>query len=145
MPSIKLNLIIKASSDKVYESLTEQEHLKLWWTPDCKAEPKEGTEARFEFNPYGDYIVFDVEKLVTSKEVVWKVKDSKMMGTDEWEGTTVIFELKEENGDTDVKFVHMDWKSESECFKKCTDGWKHFINSLKSYLESGIGKPFVPK
>jgi len=145
MPEIKLNLTIKASLEKVYEALTEQKHLALWWTPDCKAEPKEGTEAKFKFNPYGDFIVFNIEKLDQDKEVVWKVIESKMMGTDDWQGTTVIFKLKGNNGNTDVSFIHEDWKSESECFKKCTDGWKHFMGSLKLYLETGTGNPFTGK
>ena len=145
MVDININVTINAPPQKVYEALTQEKHLKLWWTPDSKAEPKVGSEAKFEFKDYGDYIVFNVEKLEPNKLVEWKVTDSKMGGTPEWNGTTVSFELAEnENGGTDLNFIHKDWKDETELYKKCTDGWNYFVgDSLKSYLETGKGKPFT--
>lgn len=146
MPDIKLKVEINAGPEKVYEALTEQKHFELWWTPDCTVEPEVGTESRFEFNPHGDYIVLIVTKLEPNKLVEWKVTDSKMMGTPEWINTTITFELSEKDGKTELSFTHEDWKDETECFKKCTDGWKHFVaDSLKSYLETGEGKPFIGK
>lgn len=143
MPDIKLTVEINASPEKVYEALTEQKHLALWWTPECKVDSE---EARFEFNPYGDYVVVNIEKLEPNKLVEWKVEDSRMMKTGEWNGTTITFEIVEKDRKTELSFVHKDWKEETECYKKCTNGWTHFIvNSLKSYLESGVGQPFVAK
>jgi len=145
MPDIKLNIKINAEPKKVYEALTEQKHLALWWTPDCKAEPIEDSEARFDFNPYGDYVVVRVEKLEPNKLVEWEVTDSKMLATEDWIGTTITFELSGDNGSTNLNFIHKDWKSESKCFNKCTDGWAHFAgDSLKAYLETGKGKPHNP-
>lgn len=146
MPEIKFNIQINTSPEKVYESLTEQKHLAMWWTPDCTAEPEVGTDSRFEFNPYGDYIVLIVNKLEANKLVEWKVMDAKMMGTTEWINTVITFELSEKDGKTELSFIHKGWKEETECFKKCTDGWNHFVaDSLKSYLETGKGKPFNGK
>lgn len=146
MPDIELKVEINTSPEKVYEALTEQKHFELWWTPDCTVEPEVGTESRFEFNPYGDYIVLIVTKLEPNKLVEWKVTDSKMMGTPEWINTTITFELSEKDGKTELSFAHKDWKEETECFKKCTEGWTHFVaDSLKLYLETGKGKPFTGK
>ena len=32
----------------------------------------------------------------------------------------------------------------SACYEECVGGWKHFLGSLKTYLETGTGTPHVP-
>ena len=142
MSEIKINVKINALVEKVYEALTKEEHVKKWWTPDTSLDSEKG---RFEFNPHEDYVVVNVEKSEPNNVVEWKVTDSKMMGTNEWLNTKVIFELSEENGKTNRNFVHEGWKEETKCFESCTGGWNHFMNSLKSYLETGQGNPFSGK
>ena len=141
MVDINLNVNINAEPGKVYEALIEEEHFKAWWTPDVKIE---NNKIRFEFNPYGDYVVVEVVKKEQNL-IEWKVTDSKMLQTDDWVGTTITFEINKSDNGTDLVFVHTNWKSETECYKKCTDGWQHFIGSLKSYLETGKGQPFKPE
>ena len=146
MPDINLNITIKASLEKVYEALTEQKHLALWWTPDCSAEPKVGSKAKFEFKGANFYNVMEIVKLEPNKLVEWKCIEVGDDNNKEWEGTSVIWEISEDNGATNLSMVHKDWKEETELFKRCTDGWQHYAGkSLKSYLETGKGEPYTPK
>jgi uncharacterized protein YndB with AHSA1/START domain len=147
MVDIKHNVTINADPSLVYEALTEQKHIALWWTKDNILEPKAGSIGKFEFKEFNDWADILVEKLEPNKLVQWKVTGGKMMQTDDWRGTTIIFKLSNnEKGGTDINFMHEDFKSETECYKKCVEGWHHFIVvSLKSYLETGKGVPFSGK
>jgi len=146
MADIVQSYTIKVSPEKVYEALTQEAHLKLWWTPDCKAECVVGGTANFEFNPFGDYCNMKVTKLEENELVEWNCVESTMMKTKDWVGTTIRFELSANDEDgTNLNFIHSGWASETDCYKKCVDGWAHFLGeSLKAYLETGKGQPFDP-
>ncbi|MBI2667767.1 SRPBCC domain-containing protein [Candidatus Woesearchaeota archaeon] len=141
MADIRVDAIINVSPERVYEALTKKDHIEKWWTKDCSIDSKEGGEARFEFNPYGDYVIVQIKKL-NPDLVEWKIIDSKMMGTGDWVDTNIKFEIKKDDGKTELNFLHENFKEETECYKVCIDGWNHFINSLKLYLETGKGTPF---
>jgi uncharacterized protein YndB with AHSA1/START domain len=142
MAEIKINLLINVSPEKVFEAITEEKHVKKWWTPDTKLGDEKG---RFEFNPYGDFVIVDVLKSEPEKLVEWEVTDSQMLKTKDWIGTRIKFGLSESEGKTNLNFSHENWEEETECFKECTKGWGYFLNSLKSYLETGKGTPFEAK
>jgi len=146
MTEIKQSYALNVSSEKVFDALTQEAHLKLWWTPDCKAECVVGGTANFEFNPYGDYCNMKVSKLEEYKLVEWECVESTMMKTKDWVGTTIRFELSStDQGGTNLEFTHSGWPGETDCYKACVDGWAHFLGkSLKAYLETGKGQPFDP-
>jgi hypothetical protein len=67
--------------------------------------------------------------------VLWQVID----GPEEWLGTKVSFDLKQ-NGDwTIVLFKHQGWKEPVEFMHHCSTKWGVFLLSLKSLLETGKG------
>ena len=146
MPDIKLNITINASTQQVYEALTEEKQLKAWWTQDCSAKPEVGSKAEFEFKGADFYNVMEITRLEQNKLVEWKCVEAGNESNKEWEGTSVIWEISDDNGKTKLSMIHKDWKEETELFNRCTDGWNHYAGkSLKSYLETGKGEPWVPK
>jgi uncharacterized protein YndB with AHSA1/START domain len=145
MPDITIDIDIHAPPNDVYEALTSQNHVEHWWTPDTVLEPAEGTQASFQFRPHGDFAVVTIEKLEPPGHVRWLVTESLMMQTDEWVHTAIDFELSETEKGTALHFEHSGWKEESECYQKCTDGWRHFLDSLTHYLETGKGTPHDPE
>jgi len=146
MVEIKNTFTYSVPPEKVYAALTEQEQFKQWWTPDAVAKAQVGTQARFEFNPYGDFCVMKITALEPNKVVEWQCVSGKMMGTEEWVGTTITFTLTPSSEGTTLTFSHSGWKDTTECFEKCTQGWAHFLgDSLKQFLETGTGQPFKPE
>jgi len=142
MPEIKISIEINNVVEKVYDAITKEENVKGWWTSDTTLDSEKG---RFGFNPYGDFVDIIVEKLEPNKVVEWKVIDSVMLKKNEWVGTFIRFELSENKGKTILNFTHSGWLEKSKVFNSCTNGWNHFLKSLKSYLETGYGKPFKSK
>ena len=61
----------------------------------------------------------------------------------EWIGTTINFELKENNKQISLRFSHLNWTEESEFYGFCNYSWGRFLESLKSLCEMGTGNPYT--
>ena len=136
MADIRHLLTIKAPASKVYEAVTSQKGLQNWWTTKVKGNSKEGEQLQFGFDP--DYAKsFDVKKS-NRKNVEWKCTNAHP----EWIGTTVRFDLEENNGATTVRFAHDGWKNETDMYALCNFHWGKYMQSLQSYCENGSGQPY---
>ena len=79
----------------------------------------------------------EVLELDPDKRVLWQVVD----GPQEWIGTTVSFDLRQEGDWTIILFKHQGWKEPVEFMHHCSTKWGVFLISLKSLLETGKGAP----
>ena len=123
------------SPDKVYEALTTIEGLAGWWTDDTTGTAEVGGVVQFRFPPGG----FDMEVVEQrpNESVEWKVVD----GPEEWIGTTVNWQLRQDGDYTIVMFRHKDWKEPVEFMHHCSTKWATYLMSLKSLVETGKGAP----
>jgi uncharacterized protein YndB with AHSA1/START domain len=137
MPDILHKIGIKSSSlDDVYKALTTIEGLSGWWTSDTRGENKLGGIIQFRFGNGG----FDMKvlELQPAKQVQWQVVD----GPEEWLGTKISFDLKQNDDWTIILFKHKGWKEPVEFMHHCSTKWAVFLLSLKSMLEVGKGVPW---
>jgi uncharacterized protein YndB with AHSA1/START domain len=121
---------------KVYDALTTPEGLAAWWTVDTKGSGEVGGVLEFRFPPVGGFDMQVVE-LRPAEQVVWRVID----GPDEWVGTTIGFDLRQNGDYTVVLFKHEGWKEPVEFMHHCSTKWGSFLMSLKSLVETGEGAP----
>ncbi|MFZ0424424.1 MAG: SRPBCC domain-containing protein [Xanthobacteraceae bacterium] len=128
--------IRSAATDDVYNALTTPEGLSAWWTSDTQGDSKIGGVLQFRFGNGG----FDMKvlELEPAKRVLWQVVD----GPQEWLGTTISFDLKQQGDWTVVLFKHQGWKEPVEFMHHCSTKWAVFLLSLKSLLETGKGRPW---
>ena len=127
---------IKSPLDEVYRTLTTCEGLSDWWTNDTQGDSKEGGVIKFRFAGRG-FFDMKVVELDPAKRVLWQVAD----GPQEWIGTRISWELKQEDGYTIILFKHLGWKEPVEFMHHCSTKWAVFLMSLKSLLETGKGAP----
>jgi uncharacterized protein YndB with AHSA1/START domain len=131
---------IKSSLSNVYDALATREGVAGWWTNDTRGESKVGGVLKFTFND-GEREVgafeMKVLELQPSKRVLWQV----ISGADEWIGTKISFELKQEADYSIVLFKHEGWKEPVEFMHHCSTKWGSFLLSLKSLVETGKGAP----
>lgn len=126
-----------ASPDNVYRTLTTRDGLAGWWTTDTKGEGDQvGNIIEFRFG--NDGFDIKVKKLQAPTQVEWEVLD----GPQEWIGTTISFELKQEGDYIILLFKHLNWKEPVEFMHHCSTKWAIFLMSLKSLVETGKGAPF---
>jgi uncharacterized protein YndB with AHSA1/START domain len=126
---------ITSSPDNVYAALTTIDGLADWWTEDTKGDGTIGGVIHFQFAPGGfDMKVLDAQP---AELVLWEVVD----GPEEWIGTHVRFELKQEDDFTIVLFSHTGWREPVEFMYHCSTKWATFLMSLKKLVETGAGEP----
>ncbi|MGZ4533205.1 MAG: SRPBCC family protein [Mycobacteriaceae bacterium] len=126
---------VTSSPDNVYEALTTTKGLSGWWTTNTQGEGHVGGVLQFRFGAGG--FDMNVLELDHGKRVLWEVVD----GPDEWIGTHVSWDLKQEDDQTTVLFKHLGWKEPVEFMHHCSTKWAVFLLSLKSLLETGTGAP----
>jgi uncharacterized protein YndB with AHSA1/START domain len=126
---------VNAPPEDVYEALTTTEGLSGWWATDTKGDGQVGGMLQFRFIKGGfDMNVVEADQ---AKHVLWEVID----GPEEWVGTRVSWDLKEEGDQTTVLFKHAGWKEPVEFMYHCSTKWAVFLLSLKSLVETGTGAP----
>src|SRR6266436_4972770 len=109
---------IKSSSlDDVYKALTTIEGLSGWWTDNTQGESKVGGVIQFRFGAGG--IDMKVLELHPAKRVLWQVVD----GPQEWIGTKISFDLRQEADWTIILFKHQGWKEPVEFTHHCSTKW----------------------
>ncbi|TWD84184.1 activator of Hsp90 ATPase-like protein [Kribbella amoyensis] len=127
---------IKSSPDAVYQALTTPDGLAGWWTRDTEGDGDAGGVLRFRF---GDKGGFDMKVLesVPDKRVRWEV----IGGPEEWIGTTVNWDLRQDDDYTTTLFKHEGWREPVEFMHHCSTKWATYLISLKSLVETGEGAP----
>src|SRR5690606_5509125 len=131
---------IKTSIGEVYKALATPEGIARWWTEETTGDRHVGGRIRFRFTEDGRELgVFHMRilELHEDKRVAWEVVD----GPNEWMGTRISFDLKQQGDFTIVLFKHEGWKEPVEFMYHCSTKWAVFLMSLKSLGESGKGQP----
>jgi uncharacterized protein YndB with AHSA1/START domain len=126
---------IASAPEDVYAALSTVEGLAGWWTDDTQGESSVDGVLQFRFPPGG----FDM--LVTNSDpathVAWQVVD----GPEEWIGTTIDWDLRQDGDFTTVLFKHEGWREPVEFMHHCSTKWAVYLLSLKSLVETGKGAP----
>ena len=132
MSDILHRIGIKASPRDVYHALATIDGLATWWTTTTTGESKVGAVVEFRFGRQGG---FDMKVLALRPErhVAWEV----VSGPEDWVGTEISFDLRQEDDYTILLFKHQGWREPTEFMHHCSTKWGTFLMSLKSSLESG--------
>ena len=130
---------ITGTPEEVFTALTTIEGLASWWTEDTEGDVGPDGVIRFRFAGAPEPGGFDMKVLETkpAELVRWEV----VQGPEEWIGTQIRFDLKEEDGFTIVLFGHLGWKEPGEFMSHCSTKWATFLMSLKKLVETGTGEP----
>jgi uncharacterized protein YndB with AHSA1/START domain len=139
MSSIKDEIRIAAPASKVYEALTRQAGYRGWWNAVGEVSEAVGGEAKLHFVKDGNPVNmrFVIDEMKANESVRWTCVSHEFSS---WVGTTLNWRLKDAGGAVLVSFEHGGWKDAAP--EPVAQGWKHFLGSLKSYLETGTGQPW---
>ena len=132
---------IKATAGQVFKAVSTIKGLSGWWTEKVEGDEQKGGKISFHFQTKkGETLgsmTMEVQKLEPPTEIQWRCVD----GPPEWIGTSISFELSEQDGQTILLFGHRHWKEAVEFMAHCSMKWAVFLLSLRDYVESGKGKP----
>jgi uncharacterized protein YndB with AHSA1/START domain len=123
---------IDAPPQRVYDAISTGEGPKSWWTADTEAETRVGSIAVFGFFKRTTVFRMEIDELTPAKRIRWRCVD----GPDEWKGTEISFELKENpEGGTVLDFRHGGWRSRDGAYPLCNTTWGALMIRLKDYVE----------
>ena len=120
-------------------------HVRGWWSGDIDgATDALGAEWTYRYRDL-HYSKQKVVELAPGKRVVWQVLDSYLSfvkDKEEWNGTTITFDIAAKGDKTEVKFTHVGLAPEDECFEACSNAWGSYIKgSLRDLIATGKGQP----
>ena len=139
MGSIKDAVTIKTSTNEAYAALTTQAGYRGWWNAVAEVDEKEGGKAKLKFVKDGQPVNmgFRIDATKKNELVRWTCVAHDMP---DWVGTTLSWTIQGDGNTVVVSLDHGGWKGEGP--EPVAMGWKHFLGSLKSYLETGAGQPW---
>ena len=137
------SFLFNVEPELVYLALTEQRHIRRWWSAEALAEGFVGGQLKLGRVPHDCLMV--VERLELGQAVEWKCAQAqrRCLPGDECVGTRVRFRLsRNDRGGTLVGIHHRGWRNRSACLDAWDLRWTVLAGkSLKSYLETGLGTP----
>lgn len=140
-------LDVTAPPEKAYAAVTSG--FGNWWTDPCASLSKEGDVATFQFPPKQSSWTFRPKTLEPNTLVEHECVGANHMHDGlpesirtEWLGTVMRFEIFPNGTGSLIVFTHRGLQPNLDCFEICEAGWDFFfMDSLKSYLNTGVGKP----
>jgi len=138
------SVIIDVTKTDAYEALAH--HIPDWWSTVEGISDKEGADFIVSFGS-DSFWKFKVISLDKPNKVVWECieshQDHNLKGIDEeWINTKLYWSIAEVGKKTKIEFIHNGLLTTGVCYDVCSQGWDFYIlDSLKNYLETGIGKP----
>ncbi len=116
-------------------------HPQQWWTGEFTGSAEKLND-EFTYR-YKDmhYSKQQVTEMIPGKKVVWLVTESQLNFIEdksEWTGTRIIFDVSENDGRTQLHFIHEGITPDVECYDACSPAWTSLIQqSLFNYITTG--------
>ena len=120
-------------------------NVRGWWSEDIEG-PTDQLNGVFDYH-FKDLhrCKIKVTELLPGKKVSWLVLDNYFNFTEdknEWKGTTINFDISQNEGKTAIQLTHVGLVPEYECYNICRDAWTAFIRtSLYDLIRTGQGQP----
>jgi len=139
MNSIEDEVRIQSTASEVYEALTHQAGYRGWWNAVGEVAESVGGEAKLRFVKDGNPVNmgFRIDEMKANECVRWTCVSHDMPS---WVGTSLTWRIEEAGGAVVVSLEHSGWKDAAP--EMVAQGWKHFLGSLKAYVETGTGQPW---
>jgi len=136
------SIYVNATTQQAFDAIN---NVTGWWTENLEGNSRQLND---EFSVRFGEVHYSKQKLtefIPAKKVVWLVTDSRLnfvSDQQEWNNTSIIFDITEKDGQVQVTFTHEGLAPEVECYKDCSNAWSGYIQgSLKNLIDTGKGNP----
>lgn len=131
---------VDQSPQEVYAAIN---NVRGWWQGEIDGNTdKVDAEFTYRMDPH-HYSKQQITELIPNEKVVWYVIESEINfvnNKSEWTGTKIVFDIKEINNKTQVRFTHIGLAPYIECYGDCSNAWQRLMQeSLVSLITTGQG------
>lgn len=142
---IQFNTTIAAPVAEVFAAVTSKIGYQGWWTDTCDVNAEIGgvSSIRFEKESGTEEMIFQTLENIPDQQFTWLCTANNVFKS--WVDTTLTYELSTDGDHTQLVFCQKsksaNWDKHPD-YRPSTDGWEFFMESLKSYCETGDGEPW---
>ena len=127
----------------VFKAITCQ--IDKWWTihSNKAASLNDNLTVKFGETTIKEMKITEVKE---NESLVWEVTKAhidikELSKKDEWVGTKIKWTISPTESGSKISFIHQGLTPLFECYDACEGGWNYFLDSLKSFLNTGKGTP----
>jgi uncharacterized protein YndB with AHSA1/START domain len=140
--SYTTSFTVDQSPEEVFAAVT---NVRGWWSGEIDGSTDQlGAEFTYRYENL-HRTRQKITELVPGKKVVWRVLESEInfvKDKTEWNGTEIVFEIRNRGGKSELTFTHVGLAPRIECYGKCAGAWGFYINeSLRNLITTGKGDP----
>ncbi|MDX5437235.1 MAG: SRPBCC domain-containing protein [Pontibacter sp.] len=133
MANIYHQVLIQADQKTVFNAVTTQEGLAMWWIQDCTVKQEVGFVNTFRVAGYGTNQM-EVIELQPYTFAAWRCLNQD----DPWTDTHITFAISTKGDFTCLDFKHIGYAAEDEVYATCNYHWARHLAILKEYCETGF-------
>lgn len=137
MATIRHRVGIKSPVQDVWEAITSPAKISRWWSSSAGGNSQAGSNLELTFDGLVT-LTFAVIERVESRLLHLQNKG----GPGAWDESHLEFELAKDARQTFVILKHYNPQASEDDFQFFMTKWPVFLVSLKSYLETGQGRPY---
>lgn len=136
------SFLVGNTPDEAFNAIA---NVRGWWSQNIEG----GTSALHDEFKYSardlHHCRMKLTEVQPGKKMVWQVLDNYFKFTEdktEWIGNTIIFDITEKEGQTEVRFTQKGLTPADECYDICSSAWTGYLHeSLRPLIETGKGFP----
>jgi uncharacterized protein YndB with AHSA1/START domain len=131
MAELRHQIEIDAPAKRVFDAVGTEAGFRGWWTADARVEERAGGRAEFGFENRQMIFRMTIEQFEPGKRVLMRCSGDHP----DWSGTTLTWEVVEQDGPSVLRFTHSGWKSVGDYFANCNSTWGELMYRLRDYVE----------
>lgn len=136
------NFRIESTAQQVFDALTTETGIRGWWCGNCTVPQQVGEVLVVRFTEYNVVMGFRIEEMETPFRLTWRAVEN---GNPAFLDTVIHFNIEQLEGEVQFSFSHTNWDEiwkGKPNYEQSRETWKHFMKSLRNYLEKGEGQPW---
>jgi hypothetical protein len=135
---------VQATAEAVYAAINDP---RSWWDGEFEGTTDSvGNEFTYRYEDL-HHTRQRVTGLIPNEQVSWLVVEGGpafVEATDEWAGTTMVFDISPVGDETEVRFTHVGLVPSFKCYEACSGAWTHYVNeSLRQFITAGYATRYV--
>jgi hypothetical protein len=121
-------LLVDQTPAEVFNAIN---NVRAWWFGEIEGSTdKLNDEFTYQYRTF-HYTKQKLTEVIPNKKIVWLVTESNLSFVEdknEWTGTKIIFDIREKDNKTEVRFTHQGLVPKSECYNECSNAWSNIIS-----------------